>query len=71
MARSGTSVGGGRGGGADPTDVAGVVRPPPILARVGTVDGDDAGRATATFVVVVGGMAGESSVGHSICSTMR
>ena len=52
MARSGTSVGGGRGGGADPTDVAVVVRPPPILARVGTIGGDVAGRVTATFVVV-------------------
>ena len=65
------SVGGGRGGGADPTDLAGVIRPPPTLARVGAVGGDGAGRVTATFVVVVGGMTGESSVDHSICSTMR
>ena len=71
MVRSGTLVGGGRGGGADPTDVAGVVRPPPTLARVGAVDGDDADRVTATFVMVRVGMTGESSVGRSICSTMR
>ena len=71
MARSGTSVGGGRGGGADPTDVVCVVHPPPTLASVGAVGGDGAGHVMATFVVVRGGMTGESSVGRSICSTIR
>ena len=71
MARSGMSVGGGRGGGVHPIDVAGVVRPPPTLARIGAVGGDGAGGVTAIFVVVGGGVTGESSMGHSICSTMR
>ena len=63
MVCSKTSAGGGQGGGADPTDVAGVVRPPPTLARVGAVGGGYASRVTATFVVIGSGTAGTSSVG--------
>ena len=58
-------------GGADPTDVAGIVRPPPTLTHVGAIGGGCAGHVMATFVVTSGGTIGASSVGRSICFTMR
>ena len=71
MARSEALIGGGRGGGADPNDVAGGVRPLPTLVLVGAIGGGCADRMTATFVVAGGGVTCASLVGRSICSTMR
>ena len=71
MAWSEASVGGKRGGGADPTDVVGVTRPLPTLVRVSAVGGGCADCVAMTFVVVRGGVNCASSVGHSICFTMR
>ena len=66
MARSEASVGGGRGGGADSIDVAGVVRPTPTLVRVDAVGGVCVDHVVATFVVVGGGVTYASSAGCSI-----